>query len=240
MSCDVGKATQGLENELWCIWSDGKFGEWALLIGIDFDICPWSYRPVSEPLFWLLITNPHCPCWSKKRKHNYQKKASSRNAIRRIAFMNYVMKEYTNLNYMNRWAGVLFQRLNEIYIENTPGTHSDTCNIKTVPVILNGLGVQHVHFPWFPSVHTSLVQSDTKWLLISAMCHMGKKLALKLSFANLTRLNRCPYLYYYWRYQRTAGSLAANFVYCGNRHSSGFGTFCNKPVNTIQEQSQQH
>ena len=24
---------------------------------------------------------------------------------------------------------------------------------------------------------------------------MGKKLALKLSFTNLTRLNRCPYLY---------------------------------------------
>ena len=33
-------------------------------------------------------------------------------------------------------------------------------------------------------------------LLISAMCHMGKKLALNLSFTNLTRLNRCPYLYY--------------------------------------------
>ena len=31
MSCDVGKATEGLENELWCRWSDGKVGEWALL-----------------------------------------------------------------------------------------------------------------------------------------------------------------------------------------------------------------
>ena len=61
--------------------------------------------------------------------------------------MNYVMKEYTNLNYMTRREGVLFQRLNEIYIDNTPGTHSDKCNIKTVPVTLNGLGVQHVHFP---------------------------------------------------------------------------------------------
>ena len=37
-------------------------------IGIDFDICPWSYGPVSEPLFWLLILNPHWPCWSKKWK----------------------------------------------------------------------------------------------------------------------------------------------------------------------------
>ena len=31
MSYDVGKATEGLENELWCRWSDGKVGEWALL-----------------------------------------------------------------------------------------------------------------------------------------------------------------------------------------------------------------
>ena len=37
-------------------------------IGIDFDICSWSYGPVSEPLFWLLIHNPHWPCWSKKLK----------------------------------------------------------------------------------------------------------------------------------------------------------------------------
>ena len=32
MSCDVGKATEGLENELRRRWSDGKVGEWALLI----------------------------------------------------------------------------------------------------------------------------------------------------------------------------------------------------------------
>ena len=30
MSCDVGKATEGLENELWRRWSDGKFGEWTV------------------------------------------------------------------------------------------------------------------------------------------------------------------------------------------------------------------
>ena len=34
MSCDVGKAMEGLENELWCRWSDGKVGEWAELIFI--------------------------------------------------------------------------------------------------------------------------------------------------------------------------------------------------------------
>ena len=32
MSYDVGKATEGLENELWRRWSDEKFGELALLI----------------------------------------------------------------------------------------------------------------------------------------------------------------------------------------------------------------
>ena len=31
MSCDVGEAKEGLENELWHRWSDGKVGEWALL-----------------------------------------------------------------------------------------------------------------------------------------------------------------------------------------------------------------
>ena len=34
MSCDVGKATEALENELWLRWSDGKVGEWAELIVI--------------------------------------------------------------------------------------------------------------------------------------------------------------------------------------------------------------
>ena len=32
MSCDVGEAAEGLENELRRRWSDGKLGEWALLI----------------------------------------------------------------------------------------------------------------------------------------------------------------------------------------------------------------
>ena len=34
MNCDVGEATEGLENELWRRWSDGKVGEWAVLIVI--------------------------------------------------------------------------------------------------------------------------------------------------------------------------------------------------------------
>ena len=35
MSCDVGKATEVLENELWRRWSDGKVGEWAELRDIE-------------------------------------------------------------------------------------------------------------------------------------------------------------------------------------------------------------
>ena len=31
MSCDVGKATEGLKNELWRRWSDGKVWEWAAI-----------------------------------------------------------------------------------------------------------------------------------------------------------------------------------------------------------------
>ena len=34
MNCDVGNATEGLENELWRRWSDGNVGEWVELIVI--------------------------------------------------------------------------------------------------------------------------------------------------------------------------------------------------------------
>ena len=30
MSCNVGEATEGLANELWRRWSDGRVGEWAV------------------------------------------------------------------------------------------------------------------------------------------------------------------------------------------------------------------
>ena len=46
MSCDVGKATEGLENELWRRWSDGKGGEWAELIVIvtaEFILQPFRH-----------------------------------------------------------------------------------------------------------------------------------------------------------------------------------------------------
>ena len=31
MNCDVGEATEGLENELWRRWSKGRVGEWAVM-----------------------------------------------------------------------------------------------------------------------------------------------------------------------------------------------------------------
>ena len=48
---------------------------------------------------------------------------------------------------MSRRAGVFLQGRNEIYIDNTPGTHSDTCHIETVPIILNALGGEACEFP---------------------------------------------------------------------------------------------
>ena len=66
---------------------------------------------------------------------------------------------------------MLPQHLNEIYIDNMPGTHSDTCHIKTVPVILNGLGVQHVHFPLLPSVRTTSVIGYEVIINISHVTH---------------------------------------------------------------------
>ena len=35
MNCGVGKATEGLENDLWRSWSDRKVGEWAELSTIQ-------------------------------------------------------------------------------------------------------------------------------------------------------------------------------------------------------------
>ena len=45
MSCDVGKAMEELDNELWRRWSDGKIGEWAELIDIE------RYSRAHSPIF---------------------------------------------------------------------------------------------------------------------------------------------------------------------------------------------
>ena len=42
---DVREAKEGLENELWRRWSDGKLGEWAELIDIEI------YSRVNSPTF---------------------------------------------------------------------------------------------------------------------------------------------------------------------------------------------
>ena len=45
MSCDVGKATEGLENELWCRWSE---------------LCSFSNLPVTSPTPQLILQPFHC------------------------------------------------------------------------------------------------------------------------------------------------------------------------------------
>ena len=54
MSCDVGKATEGLGNELWLRWSDGKVGEWAELI----DIYSRAHSPTLPSLTYVTAHSP--------------------------------------------------------------------------------------------------------------------------------------------------------------------------------------
>ena len=59
MSCDVGKATEGLENELWRRWSDGNIGEWA-----ELHLCQSSFSnpsvalPTSQLIHKLSVASP--------------------------------------------------------------------------------------------------------------------------------------------------------------------------------------
>ena len=53
MSCDVGKATEGLENELWRRWSDGKVEEWEKL-------CSFSNPSVALPTSQLILQTFRC------------------------------------------------------------------------------------------------------------------------------------------------------------------------------------
>ena len=57
MNCDVGKATEGLENELWRRWSEGKVGEWAELILQPFH--HFTYITAHSPTLPLLYLY-HC------------------------------------------------------------------------------------------------------------------------------------------------------------------------------------
>ena len=54
MSCNVGEATEGLENELWRRWSDEKVGEWALL-WLNYELCSFSKLSVTSPMSQLIL-----------------------------------------------------------------------------------------------------------------------------------------------------------------------------------------
>ena len=58
MSCDVGKATEGLENELWRRWSGGMVGEWAELIDIEIHSRTYSQTFPSLHLRHNSFSNP--------------------------------------------------------------------------------------------------------------------------------------------------------------------------------------
>ena len=59
MSCDVGKAMEGLENDLWRRWSDGKFGEWAELI--DIEIYSRAHSPTFRHFTYVTNHSPTLP-----------------------------------------------------------------------------------------------------------------------------------------------------------------------------------
>ena len=55
MNCDVGKAREGLENELWRRWSDWNLGEWAELLHVRWGelilqpFCHFTYVTTHSP-----------------------------------------------------------------------------------------------------------------------------------------------------------------------------------------------
>ena len=58
MSCDAGKATEGLENELWRRWRVGKFGEWVELR--DIQQSSFSNPSVASPTSQLILQPFRC------------------------------------------------------------------------------------------------------------------------------------------------------------------------------------
>ena len=70
--CDVGEAKEGLENELWRRWSNGRVGERAvtrpvfnyrrgsgILICLDFGCVSFVFYPVLSPAEVLILCWPH-------------------------------------------------------------------------------------------------------------------------------------------------------------------------------------
>ena len=67
MSCDVGEAAEGLENEL---WSNVRAGEWGSVLG-NASLCPSA---TTVPIQYLF---PRClPCLSWWRTHNQTSSAT--------------------------------------------------------------------------------------------------------------------------------------------------------------------
>ena len=58
MNCDVGKVTEGLENE-WRRSSDGKVGEWAELI--DIEIYRYTAELILQPFRHFIYVIAHSP-----------------------------------------------------------------------------------------------------------------------------------------------------------------------------------
>ena len=77
LSCDVGKATEGLKNELWRRWSDGKVGGWAhsptlpLLYLRHSSFSNPSYAsPTSQALHLIhLASRPWPRPWVRKSRY---------------------------------------------------------------------------------------------------------------------------------------------------------------------------
>ena len=57
MSCHVSKAAEGLDNELWRRWSDGKVGEWAELNTVLYTVehSSFSNLSFSSPTSQLML-----------------------------------------------------------------------------------------------------------------------------------------------------------------------------------------
>ena len=58
LSCDVDKATEGLENELWRRWSDGKVGEWAKL---NLSVTSPTSKLILQPFRRFTYITAHSP-----------------------------------------------------------------------------------------------------------------------------------------------------------------------------------
>ena len=58
MSCDVDKAAEGLENELWCRWSDTRIGKWGASFSKPYIVSPTS-QPILQPFRRFTYATAH-------------------------------------------------------------------------------------------------------------------------------------------------------------------------------------